>query len=289
MKSLPMPPKLGIKAIVPKPGATKTLKTFTIEEWDGSKSGEKILIYADHGMGKTTLASMAPNPVFIGLDNGGRKLRHPQTDELLKHIPDVETFEDVRNAIDACLTLDCESIVIDTVTELEMLAEPYTFKTVPLPKGASRQNLEGYGYGKGNKHRYDTMRLPLLNCDKLIMAGKNVIVIAQLGCSKRTNDIGENYLKEGPQLFHSDKGTSVQNMWCRWADHIFRITTQSTIVPDGKNKAIGDATRVINTIGGLSYDAKCKGIDDPVISFSTKDDDSLWIKLFPNEYEIEEE
>jgi hypothetical protein len=275
---------------LPKPGAGATTrpgktpaKTFTIEKWDGSTSGEKIMIYADHGMGKTTLASMAPNPVFIGLDNGGRKLTHPLTGELLNHIPDVETFEDVRNALDACLTLDCESIVIDTVTELELLSEPYTFKTVKGPKGSTVTNLEGYGYGKGAKHRYDTMRLPLLNCDKLIAAGKNVIVIAQLGCSKRTNDIGEDYLKEGPQLFHSDKGTSVQNLWSRWADHIFRITTQSVIVPDGKKKAVGDVTRVINTMGGLSFDAKCKGLDDPVISFENKEDDSLWIKMFGEE------
>ena len=281
--------------LLPKPGTrTKpttrpsTAKTFIIEEWDGSKTGEKILIYADHGMGKTTLASMAPNPVFIGLDDGGRKLKHPKTGKRLNHIPDVETFGDVRNALDACLTLDCQTAVIDTVTELELLAEPYTFNTVPGPKGSTVKNLEGYGYGKGNKHRYDTMRLPLLNCDKLVEAGKNIIVIAQLGCSKRTNDIGEDYLKEGPQLFHSDKGTSVLNLWSRWADHIFRITTQSVIVPDGKKKAVGDVTRVINTKGGLSYDAKSRTLDDPVISFSTKDDDSLWVLLFgENDSEIQ--
>lgn len=275
----PTPPKPGAGTTKPRPGKTPP-KTFTIEKWDGSKSGEKILIYADHGMGKTTLASMAPSPVFIGLDDGGRKLHNPITGKQLNHIPDVETFEDVRNALDACLTLDCETVVIDTVTELELLAEPYTFETVPLPKSAARKNLEGYGYGKGNKHKYDTMRLPLLNCDKLVNAGKNVIVLAQLGCSKRTNDISEGYVKEGPQLFHSDSGTSIQNLWCRWADHIFRITPQSVIVPDGKKKAVGDATRVINTVGGLSYDAKSRTLDDPVISFSTKDDDSLWVLLF---------
>ena len=275
----PLPPK------PPKPGQARPsrpnqAKTFTIEPWDGSTSGEKILIYADHGMGKTTLASMAPDPVFIGLDDGGRKLFHPITGERLNHIPNVETFEDVRNALDACLTLNCRSAVIDTITELELLGEPHTFKTVPGPKGSTVKNLEGYGYGKGRKHLYDTMRLPLLNCDRLVEAGKNVIAIAQLGCSKRTNDIGEDYLKEGPQLYHSDKGTSILNLWSRWADHIFRITTQSVVVPDGKKKAVGDATRVINTKGGLSYDAKSRTLDDPVIAFSTKDDDSLWQLLF---------
>jgi hypothetical protein len=279
LRPLPPKPKPGAR---PQPGKPPT-KTFTIEKWDGSTSGEKIIIYADHGMGKSTLASMAPNPVFIGLDDGGRKLRHPQTGELLNHIPGVETFEDVRAALDACLDLDCETVVIDTITELELLGEPYTFKTVPGPKGSTVKNLEGYGYGKGHKHLYDTMRLPLLNCDKLVAAGKNVIAIAQLGCNKRTNDIGEEYLKEGPQLYHSEKGTSILNLWGRWADHIFRITTQSVVVPDGKKKAVGDVTRIINTVGGLSYEAKSRTLDDPVISFATKDDDSLWQMLFGGE------
>jgi hypothetical protein len=223
---------------------------------------------------------MAPDPVFIGLDDGGRKLRHPETDEPLKHIPDVKTFQDVRDALDACLELDCKTVVIDTITELELLAEYYCFKTIPGPKGSACKSIEDYGYGKGHKHRYDAMRLPLLNCDRLIEAGKNVIAIAQLGCNKRTNDIGEEYLKEGPQLYHSEKGTSVLNLWCRWADHILRITTQSVVVPDGRKKAVGDATRVINTEGGLSYEAKTRTLDAPVISFETKDDDSVWRMLF---------
>lgn len=281
----PMPPRSGDKpgAITAKPGTKPMPKTFTIEKWDGSKSGEKIIIYGDYGMGKTTLASMAPNPVFIGLDDGGRKLHHPQTNELLAHIPGVDTFKDVRDALDACLDLDCQTVVIDTITELEMLAEPYTFKTVPLPKNAARQNLEAYGYGKGRNHMYDTMRLPLLNCDKLIATGKNIIAIAQLNCNKRTNDVGEAYLKEGPQLYHSEKGTSILNLWCRWSDHIFRVATQNIVVLEGKKKAFGDVTRVINTVGGLSYEAKSRTLDDPVISFSTKDDDSLWQLLFGGE------
>ena len=101
----PVPPKPGA-ATRPKPTANTSAKTFRIEKWDGTKSGEKIIIYGDHGRGKTTLASMAPKPVFIGLDDGGRKLHHPITGEQLNYIPDVETFEDVRGALNACLDLD---------------------------------------------------------------------------------------------------------------------------------------------------------------------------------------
>ena len=58
-------------------------KTFQVKTWSGDKEGEKVIAYADSGMGKTTLASMAPSAVFIGLDDGGRKILNPKTNESL--------------------------------------------------------------------------------------------------------------------------------------------------------------------------------------------------------------
>ena len=138
----PMPPRPGT-------GTKKPNTQFQIEQWDGDKTGEKIILYGETGMGKTTLASMASDSVFIGLDDGGRKLRHPKTGELLKHIPDVNTFEDVRGAANACLDLGCETVVVDTGTVLESLAEAYVLRTVSGPQNSVCKNLEGYGYGKG--------------------------------------------------------------------------------------------------------------------------------------------
>ena len=282
----PIPPKQDS----PRPVATN--KQFTIEQWDGSKSGEKILLYAETGMGKTTLASMAPDPVFIGLDDGGRKLRHPKTRELLRHIPGVNTFEDARGALTACLTLDCKTVVIDTGTLLESLGEQHVLKTVPGPQNTLVKNLEGYGYGKGYKHLYDTMRLPLLDCDKLIEAGKNVIVICQSINNKIANPAGEDYLCNEPRLYHS-RQYSVLLMWCEWADHILRIDYQGTWVnkknkQDAYGKVTGDTTRVVQTKEETYFKAKSRTLDEPVISFATKDDDSLWQLLFKgNKHEIQ--
>ena len=274
----PLPPKPS------RPGQTPA-KQFQIEQWDGSKTGEKIILYAETGMGKTTLASMAPNPVFIGLDDGGRKLKHPQTGELLRHIPDVSTFEDVRAACGACLDMDCDTVVIDTGTILQRLAEDYVIKTVKVrtQKGqpsVAPDHIEDYGYGKGYKHLWDAMRLPFLEFDKLVDAKKNILIIAQLMCHKHNTDIGEEYWKEGPEFYHSEKNWSVLKLYCEWADHVFRIRHQQTRVPEGKKKALGDATHVVDTKGNQTYYAKSRTLDEPVIAFETKDDDSLWQLLF---------
>ena len=279
----PLPPK------PPKPGQARpsrptSSKTFTIEQWDGSASGEKIIEYGETGRGKTTLASMAPDPVFIGLDDGGRKLRHPQTGELLRHIPNVNTFEDVRTALNACLTLDCQTVVIDTATILESLAETYVLQTVSKADGSKPKHLEGYGYGKGYKHLYDAMRLPLLDCDRLVEVGKNVIVICQSVNNKVANPAGEDYLRDEPRLYHS-RLYSVLLLWCEWADHIFRIDYQGTWVKKANKdaafgKATGDITRIVQAKEEIHFRAKSRTLDDPVIAFSTKDDDSLWQLLF---------
>ena len=277
----PLPPRPGT-------GAKKPNTKFQIEQWDGDKTGEKIILYAETGMGKTTLSSMAPDSVFIGLDDGGRKLRHPKTGELLKHIPDVNTFEDVRGAANACLDLDCGTVVLDTGTVLQdKYAEPYVLRTVSGPQNSVCKNLEGYGYGKGYKHLYDTMRLPLLDFDKLIAAGKNVIVICQSVNNKIANPAGEDYLCNEPRLYHS-RLYSVLLLWCEWADHIFRIDYQGTWVnkknkQDAYGKVTGDTTRIIQTKAETHYKAKSRTLDEPVISFSKKDDDSLWCLLFDKE------
>lgn len=274
------------KPATPRPQTrpTQPCKQFQIETWDGSKSGEKILLYAETGFGKTTLASMAPNPVFIGLDDGGRKLKNPITGELLRHIPGINSFEDVRAALNACLTLDCETIVIDTGTILESLAEAHVLRTVPGPQGSRPSNLESYGYGKGYKHLYDAMRLPLLDMDKLIDAGKNVIVICQSINNKIANPAGEDYLCNEPRLYHS-RQYSVLLLWCEWADHIFRIDYQGTWVKKANKdasfgKVSGDTTRIVQTKEETYFKAKSRTLDAPVIAFNTKEDDSLWELLF---------
>ena len=276
----PVPPKPSTKP-TPRPGAPT--KTFEIAQWDGSGSGEKVILYGETGRGKTTLASMAPDAVFIGLDDGGRKLTHPQTGEPLRHIPDISTFQDVRAALNACLTLDCKTVVIDTGTILESLAEAYVLKTIPGPSGAAA-NLEAYGYGKGYKHLYDTMRMPLLDCDRLIESGKNVIVICQSVNNKIANPAGDDFLCDEPRLYHS-RLYSVLLLWCEWADHILRIDYQGTWVKkrdkkDAFGKATGDVTRVVQAKEEVHYRAKSRTLDAPVITFETKDDDSLWVMLF---------
>ncbi len=269
-------PNLPPPAARPAPAVAKN---FTPESWDGSDA-EKILLYADTGMGKTSLSLLAPKPVFLGLDDGGRKLRHPVTGEPLKRIPNLETFADVRAALQQVDLYDnYETINIDTVTILQNWAEPYTFATVPGPKGSKVTNIEGYGYNKGYKHLYDTMNHILSDCDELVRRGKNVIMIAQAIPNRISNPGGEDFLRDGPRLYAGKP--SIEALYCEWADHILRIDYINAFTKD--KKISGDTSRAVFVQPELHFRAKSRTVEEPVVSFEDNADDSIWKFIFGGE------
>jgi len=272
------PPAPPLSAAIP-----VSNKTFTVAPWTGEGEGEKIILYGPSGMGKTTLAAMAPDPVFIGCDDGGRKICNPLTGRPVLHVPGVETFGDVRGALRSNAFDGHGTVVIDTVTLLQHWALPYMFTTIKHEKGHAVSGIEGYGFGKGYRHLYDTMHSVLVDLDRLVVRGVNVILVCQSAPMQETNASGENYFKDGPDLFHTDKN-SVRNDYVSWADHVFRITWQNAIVENRKVAPVSG--RMINTKPDASFFAKIRGSkleDYPAVAFESKQDDSLWRILFNEE------
>ena len=264
--------------------------------------GQKIGIYAASGKGKTTLASMAPTPIFIGLDDGGRMVRDPRTGQSIRHVPGIETFQDVRDVLhQSGLFADAKSVVIDTGTALELLAMQYVIDTVPHEKGGKVTHIEGFGYGKGYQYIFDAMRLIFQDLDGLVRQGKNIIILCQQCPQVIANAAGANYLQDGPKLYapgpDSKQSFTTRGYFCEWADHIFKIDyiQQSvygarTDEKTGKQfagKITGVTTRAIFTMPtDPSFFAKTRSLTDPVISFAEPKDDSLWQIMFPEEYSV---
>lgn len=292
---LPKPPTSakGVNGPVGKPKEKKVIKTFHVETWSGEGEGEKILGYADSGLGKTTLATLAPTPVFIGLDDGGRKIKHPVTGEELKNIPGVNDFDDFRQAIQQVdLFDDYETVVVDTATILESLAHDWMLDNIMGGKNNEKRvdNIEQYGWGKGHRHLYDTMRLPLCDFDALIRRGKNVLILCQMQQAEITNATGENYLCDVPKLaLQHGKTPSIWGMWVEWCDHVFKIGYSDLKAKD--KKATSSNERIIFLDGTVNYRAKSRTVPSEfsLITFSNKTDDSLWRFIFDDAWkELEE-
>jgi hypothetical protein len=278
-------------------------RTFTTSAWTGDGEGEKLIIYAASGKGKTTLASTAPAPVFIGLDDGGRKIRNPVTGEPVVRVAGVETFADVLDALrQPDLFAQAKSVVIDTGTVLELLAMRHVIETVPHESGTKQiTSIEDYGYGKGYVHMFDAMRSFFAACDGLVRKGKNIIILCQQCPVVVANAAGTNYLQDGPKLWapgpDSKQSFTTRGYACEWADHVLKLDYLSQQVIGGglvksfgkdvekAGKVTGDTTRAIFSMpSDPSYFAKTRTLTDPVVAFNSPDDDSLWRLLFPAEY-----
>ncbi|KKK63518.1 hypothetical protein LCGC14_2993480, partial [marine sediment metagenome] len=128
-------------------------KKFQVETWDTEKEGQRIILYADSGMGKTTACALLPNPKFADFKGGSDKILHPVTGERLQYIPDVETFDDVRAV---CHQPDLfkpgDSFVLDTGTDFEDRGLEWMLANVlagDKGKTYTATGVENYGWGKG--------------------------------------------------------------------------------------------------------------------------------------------
>lgn len=285
-----IPPKKapGAPPALPPSKSTRQAKRFTSAAWTGSGQGEKIVVYGGSGVGKTSLLAMMPGAVFLGLDDGGRKIRDGRTGEPITVVEGVQTFADVRDAIHQTdLWPKGSSCVIDTGTLLENWAEPWMFDNIKHEKGGTVTSIEGYGYGKGFVHLFDTMRLILQDLDALIRRGVNVGIACQSMAIRRANPGGTDYLYDGPKLSHpTSEKFSTRLHVCEWADHVVKIDFIGTGVQAGKTDRVGKAVaagevqRAVFTMPEPHFFAKTRSLLHPVIAFAQADDDSLWRLLF---------
>lgn len=272
-------PAPRVNAPAPPSAVKMPAKQFSVAPWIGANEGEKILIYAPPKMGKTTLASMAPGPVFIGADDGARKLRHPKTGEPVLYVPGVGTFLDLRAVLQSDVFDPYKSVVFDTVTDMQCRwAEPFMLQTVPHEKGHKVSRIEDYGYGKGYRHLYDVMHFILSDCERLVRKGKNIIFLCQSAVMKETSG-GDDYQKDGPDLQHNSQW-STRGAYLAWVDHIFRINWENATVE--KKKITPVSGRVINVHADASFHGGSRTLpaDCANVAFTEPADDSLWQFLF---------
>ena len=127
----------------------------------------KVVIYGSEGIGKTTIASKFPNPLFIDTEGGTsqlnvRRIDRPQSwEELLDIIKEVAANPDI-----------CQTLVLDTADWAERLAVDKVCRDYNIT------SIESANYGKGYVYLAEEFDKFLKKCDSLIDAGVNVVMTA---------------------------------------------------------------------------------------------------------------
>lgn len=223
----------------PTPLARPAVKFGTIQK----AAGHRVVLYGPGGIGKTTLAAQCPGPVaFFDLDDSLPRLKLENS----PHVVPCESWQDIRTALQSDGWDDIKTIVIDSATKAEELALAHTLQTVKHEKGNTVSSVEGYGFGKGYQHVFDTF-LPLLgDLERHTKAGRNVVMICHDCTCSVPNPAGDDWIRYEPRLQSPKSGNGSIRLRVReWVDHMLFIGYDVAVDRDGKGK--GSGTRTVYT------------------------------------------
>lgn len=244
--------------------------------------GKKILLYGRTGMGKSSLAAMAPRPAFICPDKGLDDLDHPTGGEF-NVVPGIDTFQDIRDATrDIGVWSDHDTVVYDTLTYIQNSpCVEHVVDNIKKEKGGKAKSITDFSYGKGYEHAYNQLLLLQKDMDALVEAGKNVIVLCQLAQTVKTDSTHGEYWYAHPDLYDK-KNAPVVASWVAWASYIFKIDWAQVEIEEGKIGVSSDQHAVF-TKPEFSFEAKTRGsvFDEcPIVTFDHKADNTIWETLF---------
>lgn len=208
------------------------------------KTAIRWVIYGTEGIGKSTLVSHFPDPLYIDTEEGTLQLD-------VQRFDGIDTWEDVTDAIDYVLENPdvCKTLVLDTADRAEtMLVQDMLAKD-------RKASIEAYGYGKGYTMLQERFQKELLNrLDKVIAKGIQVVVIAH--SKQRTVNPPDDNPYDHYELKCSK---NVSPILKEWADCLLFLNYQFIVTIDdnaSKGKAKGEGKRVMYCTHMPQWDAK---------------------------------
>lgn len=205
----------------------------------------RICIYGGHGIGKSTLASMFPNPIFISTEDGLASLD-------VTSFPRAETIDDVESNIRNLIKEDHDfkTVVIDSI---DWLVEPLIVNDIE-----GKHDPKDLAYGKGQMMVAESLREILGGLDVLRKKKQmNVVLIAHASVVKYEDPRSEAYDRYQPKI-----PNRCNALLQEWVDVLafagFRVLIKKDDAGFGNKTARGITTgeRLLHLIENPAYVAK---------------------------------
>ena len=206
------------------------------------ESAKKVVIYGPEGIGKSTLASKFPDPVFVDTEGSTKELD-------VARYPVPLSWNDIITAVEDCAAeAPCKTLVIDTAD----WAEQFCIKAVCQKNGVG--GIEDFGYGKGYVYLAEEFSKLLKACDKCIESGINVVFTAHAMMRKfeQPDEMGA-YDRWEMKLTKKDAPTLKE-----WADMVLFCNYKTDVITDQntKSKKATGGRRVMYASHHPCWDAK---------------------------------
>lgn len=219
----------------------------------------RLMVYGVEGIGKTTFAAGAPNPIFILTEDGLGSLQ-------ISHFPIARTLSEVMEAIGTLYSEkhDFQTVVIDSLDWLEAII---------VRELEEKYDAKDLAYGKGALIAAEKWRALLDGLDALRNErGMSVILLAHTMIKRFDSPEVEPYDRYQPKL--QDRSNAVVR---EWADAVL-FANYKTIVKKadvGFNKevsrGISTGERLLFTSERPAYMAKNRYSLPDTIGFSWND------------------
>lgn len=206
------------------------------------QKAQKNLIYGNEGIGKSTLASLFPNPIFVDTE-GGTNFMNVQRFACT-------SWQDILDAVKYLKTEKHEfkTIVLDTADWAERFCVQY------VCANAGKSSLSGFDHGKGYLALDDEFGRFLMSLNALIEAGIHVIFVAHAVIREiELPDEGGSFDK-----YELKCSKRISPLLKEWSDNMFFVNYKIVVTENekGKSKAVGGHKRFIYTRHMAAYDAK---------------------------------
>lgn len=191
-----------------------------------SKDPERIVLYGDPGVGKTTFLANMPDPFVLDLETGSKRVK------IARNKNEITSWLDLIQAVRWFAENDhrFKTLGIDTISKAEMLCHDHIIRTVGGKGGKSCKSISEVagGFGQGYTIAAEEFRNLLGELERVWKRGIRIVLIGHTKIGTVKNTDGSDWQRKTINVHDAITSLLMQN-----SDVCMHARMSVTVVKDG--------------------------------------------------------